>query len=67
MKKYLVYRITDGECVNVINWDGVSNYNPGDGYALEVVPAGSYAWTGWKRISEGIWEQPIEGEVIEED
>ena len=58
MKKYLVYRIADGECVNVINWDGVSNYKPDDGYALEIIPAGSYAWAGWKRISEGNWVEP---------
>lgn len=60
MKKYLVYRLSDGECINVINWDGVSEYNPGEGYALEIIPAGSYAWTGWKRITEGNWTPPIE-------
>lgn len=60
MKKYLVYRIEDGLCVNVINWDGISNYDSGDGYALEIIPAGSYAWIGWTRVSEGNWTAPIE-------
>lgn len=62
-KRYLVYEIETGLCVNVIIWDGVTDYNPGEGLALEIVPAGSLAWAGWTRISEGEWQEP---EIIEE-
>jgi len=58
LKRYLVYQITDGLCVNCIVWDGESEYNPGDGLAVELVPAGSFAAVGWTRISEGEWQEP---------
>lgn len=57
--KYLVYRIKDGVCVNVILWDGESEYNPGNGFALEIIPPGSLAWTGWVRQPDGEWVEPI--------
>lgn len=67
-KKYLVYRLSDGLCVNCIVWDGVSSYTPDEGTALEIIPAGSFAGIGWTRISEGEWQepQPTEEETIEE-
>ncbi len=33
-KKYNV--IKDGEVLNVVLWDGVSDYNPGEGCTLEL-------------------------------
>lgn len=68
LKRYLVYRISDGVCINCIVWDGISEYNPGDGLAVELVPSGSFAGIGWTRISEGEWQEPAptEEETIEE-
>jgi hypothetical protein len=65
-KRYLVYQIADGLCTNCIVWDGESEYNPGDGFAVELVPAGSFATTGWTRISESEWQEPAPVEVEEE-
>jgi hypothetical protein len=64
VKKYLVYRISDGTCINVVLWDGESPFNPGEGLALEMIPAGSSAWIGWKRHKEGEWIEPIVEEEI---
>jgi len=64
-KRYLVYRLSDGLCINCIVWDGASPYTPDEGTALEVVPAGSFASIGWTRISDGEWQQPIEAEIVE--
>lgn len=49
LKRYLVLD-TDGTVVNAIAWDGESPYDPGDGLALELVPAGSYAGIGWRKV-----------------
>jgi hypothetical protein len=66
-KKYLVYRLSDGLCINCIVWDGVSPYTPDEGTALEITPAGSFAGIGWTRISDGEWQEPVvQEEVIEE-
>lgn len=62
-KRYLVYEVETGLCVNVIIWDGVTPYDPGEGLAVEIVPEGSLAWAGWTRQSEGVW---IEPEPVEE-
>lgn len=62
-KRYLVYEEETGLCVNVIIWDGVTDYNPGEGLAVEIVPEGSLAWAGWTRIAKGEWEPPAEVEV----
>lgn len=56
--RYLVYRTFDGVCTNVILWDGVSDYSPGDGFGLEIVPAGSSAGIGWTRVAAGMWDAP---------
>lgn len=58
-KTYLVYQISDGLCVNAIFWDGVTEYNPGEGLAFEIQPAGGAGWIGWTRVSEGNWTEPI--------
>lgn len=59
-KRYLVYEKETGICVNVIIWDGNSEHSIGENFNCEVIPAGSQAWIGWKRISKGNWEPPIE-------
>lgn len=59
-KRYLVYRVQDGFCVNLIIWDGHSPYNLDEGLALEIVPAGSGAGVGWVRQAEGEWVLPPE-------
>ena len=64
-KKYLVYRISDGLCVNCIVWDEVSPYTPDEGTALEITPVGSFASIGWTRKAEGDWEQPVVEETLE--
>jgi hypothetical protein len=58
MKRYLYYKIDTGLCVNVIVVDNLDTYSPDPGYAIEIIPAGSLAWTGWTRISEGNWVPP---------
>lgn len=65
-KRYLVYEKETGICVNVIIWDGETEYNPGEGLELEIVPAGSLAWAGWTRVSKGNWEPPEEIEQPQE-
>jgi hypothetical protein len=62
--KHLVYNVETNTCENIILYDGVSEFDPGAGKALEIIPAGSSAWIGWTRISEGNWEEPVA--VIEE-
>ena len=56
--KHLLYDIETGVCENVILYDGVSEIMLPSNKAVEIIPAGSSAWIGWKRISEGIWEEP---------
>lgn len=63
-KRYLVYRISDGVCVNCIVWDGASPYTTNEGTALELVPAGSFAGIGWIRTAENVWAEPV---IAEED
>jgi hypothetical protein len=57
-KKYLIYEMETGLCVNAVVWDGVSFYEPGDGLAVEIVPAGSQAWIGWTRTGVESWVSP---------
>lgn len=55
--KYLTLN-TDGLVINVIIWDGLTPYNPGQSdtlIALTDAPQG--AWTGWTYIS-GVWTPP---------
>jgi hypothetical protein len=59
-KKYLVYRLVDGLVVNSIVYDGDSAYPIEDGYAIEPVPAGSFAGIGWVRNSNGDYDEPVE-------
>jgi hypothetical protein len=65
MKRYLVINNSTGIVENVILWDGLSDFNPGEGKSLEIIPAGSSAWTGYKKIGDGEFVL-IEGEVIED-
>ena len=60
--KHLVYDVNTGVCENVILYDGTSEFDPGEGKALEIIPAGSSAWIGWKRESAGIWIEPTPAE-----
>lgn len=55
--RHLVYDINTGIAENVILYDGVSAFDPGEGKAVEIVPAGSSAWIGWKREGEGLWRE----------
>lgn len=57
-KRYLVYRLTDGLVVNCITYDGISPYQLDDGYAMEVVPAGSFAGINWTRLPDGEYVEP---------
>lgn len=56
--KHLLYDIETGVCENVILYDGVSDLLLPDNKAIEIIPAGSSAWIGWKRVSEGVWQEP---------
>lgn len=58
IKRYLVVN-PDGFVVNAIAWDGVSPYDPGPGLTLEIVPAGSYAGIGWRKVGDD-FEPPVE-------
>lgn len=58
-KKYLVYRVIDGLVVNSIVYDGQSEYPVEEGYAIELVPAGSFAGIGWSRNANGDYDEPI--------
>lgn len=48
MNKYLVKRESDGLVVNVVVWDGVSDYSPGDGESLISCSDWPGVWTGWR-------------------
>lgn len=39
--------INGGKVVNVIVYDGVAEYDPGDGFTLVRIPEGSGAGIGW--------------------
>ena len=64
--KHLVYDVTTNTCENVILYDGVSEFDPGAGKAVEIIPAGSSAWIGWKREAEGVWRERTPEEVAAE-
>ena len=61
--KHLVYDIETGVVENVILYDGTSDFNPGPGKAVEIIPAGSSAWIGWKREAEGNWREQTQEEI----
>jgi hypothetical protein len=54
--KYLLIKNETVE--NVIVWDGISNYDPGD-YLLEPCPES--VGIGWTRIN-GVWQEPQQEE-----
>ena len=64
---YLVYRISDGRCVNAIVYDGSGSYTPDENYAL-VLREGD-AWAGWTYDPQtNTFTAPIEeGENGEEE
>lgn len=64
-KRYLLIDDETGIVENVILWDGISPYDPGIGKSLEIIPAGSSAWVGYKKIGDEF--VLIEGEVNEEN
>ena len=45
--------------VNVIVWDGISPYDPGDG--IELVPSDDTPGVGigWTRNADGTWTAPV--------
>ena len=57
MNRYLNIRKSDGLVTDVIIWDGVSPWQPFDGYY--VLPESNHpdARPGWRKISGG-WESP---------
>ena len=58
VKRYLVYKKSDGTVVNVIAYDGTSDFILDEGLGMELVPAGSYAGIGWLRQSDGEYLEP---------
>jgi hypothetical protein len=60
VKKYLVYRKDTGECVNVVLWDEKSDFLLEDNLDKEIIPAGSSAWIGWIKNTDGEWKEPTE-------
>lgn len=59
--KYAVIR--DGKVVNVILWDGKTEYDPGEGVELVELPAG--AGIGWSYVKGEFAAPPPPPEVIE--
>ena len=57
-KRFLVYRVSDGVCTNVVLWDGLREFRPQPGEAREIVPAGSSAGVRWIRVRNGVWDEP---------
>lgn len=60
--KYLVLNASN-EVVNIIMYDGIAEYNPGEGLSLEVHPrneGGSYTYIniGSVKNSDGSWTHP---------
>lgn len=55
--KHLVFDLETGIAENVILYDGTSEFDPGPGKAVEIIPAGSSAWVGWKREDVGSWRE----------
>ena len=56
--RFLVYNVHSGICTNVILWDGLRQFRPNPGEAREIVPAGSRAGIGWRRVRNGVWDEP---------
>jgi hypothetical protein len=63
--KYLVLN-ENNEVVNIIMYDGVSEYNPGEGLSVEVHPRLAddpeiyeYVNIGSVRNSDGTWTHPV--------
>lgn len=65
--RHLVYDKTTGVCENVIIYDGVSEFDAGNNKAVEIIPAGSSAWIGWKRESEGNWRERTAEEIAADE
>lgn len=60
MKKYLVYKKSDGLVINTIVYDGVSPLQIENELDLEICPAGSFAGIGWIRIAPGEFMEFVE-------
>ncbi|HEY4112852.1 MAG TPA: hypothetical protein VGM17_02220 [Rhizomicrobium sp.] len=45
-----------GTVTNVVEWDGVTPYDPGAGLTIEVLPDG--VWIGWTKNAGGTWSPP---------
>lgn len=50
--------IRNGIVENVILWDGVTNWEPGDG--LVAIPCPDWVSIGWSRSHDGAWSPPGE-------
>lgn len=59
MNKYLLIRVNDGVVVNVIVWDGVSDYTPPNGTVIEPMPTDVPVWIGWQKLEDGTWNPPV--------
>lgn len=58
VKRYLVFRKSDGIVVNLIAYDGTSDFILDEELGMELVPAGSYAGVGWLRRNNGEYLEP---------
>ena len=65
MTNYLVYSVDTGVCINVIAYDGESDYDPGPGLALDDDPSG-LAGIGWVKTAAGWAPPPPEPIVVPE-
>jgi len=45
MAIYKIYNTSSGQIDNIVEWDGTSSFNPGEGYAIELITS-SIDWTG---------------------
>lgn len=54
LKQYA--HIENDTVINVIVWDGVSDWQPG--FETMLIEEGSPIWIGWTRQSEGVWVAP---------
>lgn len=59
MPVYLVINQSDGLVVNAIKWDGEAEYDPGEGFDLELVSGEpGCPWMGWTREADGSFTPP---------
>lgn len=67
MARYVILN-PDNIVVNIIEWNGVDSYNPGDENTLMHVPSPGigFTWNGFDFDPPLVVEQPVEEEIVEE-